>query len=411
MSIEDAVARATEINEDVLMARAERARAQGQVREVRAGSLPDISASLGYTRNIQTPVLFFNTPEGVQQISIGEDNEYSFALRLSQPIIDFSLGPARTAARLAEDASRASVEAARTSVALEARLEYYAVLLDRRLVEVEERALEQAQERLAQVEAFQRAGTGSEFDVLTAQVEVDNIRPRLIEARNRLELDRNNLKRTIGLPLDRPLELTDSFPAPEESDLALEEAIARALEGRSDLRAQLAAVALQRESLSAERYDALPALSLEAQLLRRASSSDLVPPERDFTQTTTLGVMFEVPLFDGRARSGRIQQAEAAMERERYRLQRLRENVRLDVQQAHLALQAARERIQASEGTIRRAQRALEIASIRFENGLSAQIEVSDAELALTEARTNHARALHAFAVARAQLQAAMGER
>ena len=412
LGLDEAVARATELNEDVLVARAEAARTAGQVREVRAQSLPQLTADLGFTRNIQTPVIFFNTPDGVQQISIGESNDLMMGLSLSQPLLDFSLGPARRASRLAAEASEASVEASRTAVTLQAKLDYFTVLLDRRLLEVQEKALEQAQARLRQVEAFHRAGTGSDFDLLTAQVEVDNIRPRLIEARNRLELDLNNLKRTIDIPLDRRVELSDSLagPAPQDS-FALEDAVARALENRSDLRVQRTTVALQNENLAAERRGLLPTLNLQAQLTRRATSASLIPPERNFIQSTTVGLVLEFPIFDGMARSGRIQQAEAALERERFRLQRSLMSVRLGVQQALQALRAAREQVDASQGTVRRAEEALRIAQVRFANGLSTQVEVNDAELAVTEARTNQASARYAYSVARAQLQAAMGER
>lgn len=411
LSLEGAVERAVELNEQVLVARAERARAQGIVKTTRADALPEIDADFGYTRNVQTPVIFFNTDEGVQQISIGDANEYSFRLGLQQRLIDFSLGPARAAARLAEDASLAGVEATRDQVALETRIAYYDVLLDRSLLEVEEKALQAAQERLGQVREFYEVGTGSEFDLLTAQVEVDNIRPRLIAARNRLEIDRNELKRVIGLPLERPLALTDSFPAPDATPLDLEEAVGRALANRADLRAQRLSVDLRREDLASQRSAALPALFLNAALVRRASSADVLPPSRDFTQSTTVGVSLQWPIFDGAARSGQIQQAEAAVTRERYRLQQLGANVRLDVQQALLARDAALEEIDASSSNVRRAERALEIAQTRFRNGLSTQIELEDVELALTEARTNYARALYRHAVARAQLQAAMGAR
>ena len=411
LGLEQAVRRATSVNEDVLVARAEQARAAGIVKEVRAGALPEITADFGYTRNIQTPVLFFNTEEGVQQISIGNDNDYVFGLSLRQTLLDFSLGPARTAARLSRRASSELVEDARDEVALRTREGYFGVLLARELVRVQEQALEQAEARLEQVQQFYRAGTASEFDLLTARVEVDNLRPDLIEARNQLELTRNRLKRTVGLPLERRVELTDGFPTPDDS-LAPEEAyVQEAVRSRSDLQGQAIRVQLQEENLTSRERSALPSLELTAGLSRRASSADLVPPEEDFSQTVTAGLAFSVPLFDGRERAGRVQQAAAELEREEYRLRQLRENVRLEVQQSYQALQAARERVEATEATVERAERALEIAQTRFENGLSTQIELNDAELAVTRARTNQARALHDYAVAQARLLAATGRR
>jgi outer membrane protein TolC len=99
------------------------------------------------------------------------------------------------------------------------------------------------------------------------------------------------------------------------------------------------------------------------------------------------------------------------VDRETYRLEQLTENARLDVQQSHQAMVASGEQIEASESNIERAERALEIAQTRFRNGLSTQVELNDAELAVTQARTNFAQALFNYNAARAQLMAATGER
>lgn len=412
LSVEDAVRRAVTENEQVLMARAEAARTAGMVKETRARSLPDLRLNMGYTRNLQSPVIFFNQGGETQQIQVGDQNEMSASLALEQPLLDFSLGPARRAARLSRSATASEIEAARTDVALSARSTYYRVLLDRELVRVQEQALEQAQSRLEQVRNFYEAGTGSEFDVLTAQVEVDNIRPQLIQARNRLELNRNRLKRVVGVPLDRGLALTDSLSRPPESEVPpLDTAVAVARANRADLESQRVRVNLQQANVDAREGEALPSLSLSASFSRRGSSGEIIPPERDFSQTAGASLNVSLPLFDGMARSGRVQQAKAAVDRERYRLEQLEEQVRLDVQQARQNLQSAREQIRASEANVERSERALEIAQTRFSNGLSTQVELNDAELAVTRARSNYARALHDYYVARAQLEAAQGQR
>lgn len=410
LSLEAAVERAVARNETVLEARAEQARAEGQVVEVRARSLPGITLDMGYTRNFQTPVIFFNNDEGTQQVTVGNPNEYVVGLRMEQPILDFSLGPARAAARLARRASAAQVEAARVEVTLQTRMAYYQVLLDRALVRVQEQALAQARDRLAQVEAFREAGTASEFDLLTARVEVDNLRPGLLEARNDLELDRDRLKRTIDLPLETPLQLTDTL-ADAASPPRLDAVVDEALRSRPELQGQQTRVRLQEENLASEDLSYLPSLNLTAALERRVSSDEFAPPQRDFAQAASAGVSFSLPLFDGRARAGRIQQAEAALRGERIRLRRTREAIRLEVEQAHQTLRTAAERIAASRANVRRAERALEIAQTRFANGLSTQVELNDAELAVTRARSNFVQARYDWNVARARLDAAVGRR
>lgn len=411
LSLAEAVGRAVDLNEDVLIARAEQARTAGLAREVRSASLPELRADVNYNRNIQNAVLFLETADGdVQQIRLGQDNSYSFAISLEQPLLDLALGPARTAAKLTDQATEVQVETARVSVALSARLAYFTALLDKELVLVQEKALEQAQARLREVEAFYRVGTASDFDLLTAQVEVENIRPLLIEARNQLELNSNRLKRTIGMSLSQPIQLTDRLSRPTDI-LPLEEAINVALRNRPDIEAQSLVVGLQTQNLRVEKASAYPTLDLVANLTRQGASSTLFPGGQDFAQSASAGLQFSFPIFDGRARSGRVQQARASVDREKYRLEQLTENARLDVQQSHQALVAAQEQIEASESNIQRAERALEIAQTRFRNGLSTQVELNDAELAVTQARTNFAQALFNYNAARAQLMAAMGER
>ena len=411
LSLAEAVGRAVDLNEDVLIARAEQARTAGLAREVRSASLPEIEANINYNRNIQNAVLFIETGDGnVQPIRLGQDNNYSFSVSLSQPLLDLSLSPARTAAALTNEATEEQVETARVSVALTARLAYYRALLDKELVLVQEKALEQAQARLREVEAFYRVGTASDFDLLTAQVEVENIRPLLIEAHNQLELNSNRLKRTIGLPLDREIELTDRLERPGEIP-ELEQMVSAALRNRPDIQSQSLVVGLQTQNLRVQKASAYPTLDLVANLTRQGASSTLFPGGQDFAQSASAGLQFSLPIFDGRARSGRIQQAKASIDRETYRLEQLTENARLEVQQSHQALVASREQIEASESNIARAERALEIAQTRFRNGLSTQVELNDAELAVTQARTNFAQALFNYNAARAQLMAATGER
>ncbi|MFP3938720.1 MAG: TolC family protein [Thermoanaerobaculia bacterium] len=430
LGLDDAVERAVSRNEDVLIAEAEEAGTEGLVREVSAGALPELRAGGVYTRNIERPVFFFNSPEGLQRIEVGSDNEVDLSATLTQALWDPSLGPAIRAAHLTRGAAAAGTERARTAVALAARLAYFDALLARDLVRVREEAVEQARARLEQVQAFHDAGTAPDFDLLTAEVELANLRPPLIEARNGLDLALNRLKRVVGLPLEREVELTDGFLEPEAEGTGprgreagggteaegdpdspdLRAAWARASRGRSDLARQRFLVELREEDVEAERRSFLPSLDLTADYLHRASTDDF-PGGDDFVDSLAAGLVVSVDLFDGGERRGRVAQARAALEQERQRLARLEEEVRLEVEQADLALQAARESVEASRGTVALAERALEIAQIRFRNGLSTQVELDDAELAVTEARTNLARALHAYSTARAGLQAALGER
>ncbi len=410
LSVEEAVRLAVEGNERVEEAVAGVDQSRGAVTETMARALPKLDFSYQYGWNIQRPVIFFNQGGTVEQVSIGRDNDNTFSLDLSQSIFDASLGSALRAARSARDFSEANLETTRRAVALSARTAYYGVLLDSQLVQVQEQALAQAQARLDDINERARAGLAAEFDVLTAQVAVENIRPQLIRARNQLSLSRITLNRTLGLPLAVPVQLTDSL-AYQPPPTMEAEAVGRILGLRSDIVGAEQLVAMRKAAAGAERGNRLPTMELNLGLQRRASSADVVPESPDFSQSLIAGVRLEWPVFDGRATAGRLLQLEAARRTDEARLTGLRRDVQLEFQQADQSLRAAEAEVLSSRATVGLAERALAIAQTRFRAGLSTQLELGDAELALTEARTNISEALYRFNVAQAEWRAALGER
>lgn len=407
LSLDEAIRRALESNEAVLLAEAERRRSEGQTSEATAALWPDLSFDLDYTRNIEQPVFFLRQGGEVQEIQVGSDNEYDLALSLNQPLYDARLLPAKRAAESLQAAAAAGVVDSRTAVVLTTRLAYYDVLLARADVEVQRQALAQAGDRLSQVEEFFSAGTAAEFDVLTAEVEVDNIRPDLIEAEGRLELSTERLKRIVGLPPSAEVtasgDFTEVAPVPPLAE-ALEAAYAK----RADLRTLELEMEAQEERVSIEERSWLPQLDLVSEMRRQASTDDAVPD--DLVQSSNARLSLTFPFFQGGARRARVAQQEALLDSTRLRVRQLSEDIRVEVQQVLVALRSARQAIGASQSNVDRAERALEIAQVRFSNGLSTQVELNDAELAVTRARSNYAAARYGYSVAWARLQAAVGE-
>ncbi|HUP19732.1 MAG TPA: TolC family protein [Gemmatimonadota bacterium] len=410
LSVGEAVARALETHERARIARAAVDRTEGLVREAYANALPAIDGSYRYTRNLQRPVIFFNQGGETQQITIGDENEHAFGITVEQPIFDRSLGAAVRAAGHGRAAGEAAYERALSDVALLTRQAYYDALLARARTEARLNALRLAGARLEQVELFHEIGTAAEFDLLTARVGVENARPPLIRARNEHVLALNRVKRMSGLALDAGISLTDSLGyAPVE--IGLEAAIARAAVERDDLAVQRELVAVAEQLVAVERSDGFPTLALELGVSRRASSADLVPEDRDFSQSASAALALRIPIFGGRRVEGRAIQAEATWAEERERLNGLERDVRLEVVDAWQSVQAAAEQVEAAEGALSLARRAYDIALVRFRNGLSTQLELNESEQDVFEADTNMAEALWSHMSAAAALAHAMGDR
>lgn len=409
LTVPEAVELALAANEQARIARAAVDRTEGQVREAFARAMPTIDGSYRFTRNLQRPVIFFDQGEGTQQIEIGNATEHAFDLSLEQPVLDFSLGSAVRAARHGSAASEANYERALSDVALAARDAYYSVLLADADVEVAANALALARQRLEQVQLFFDVGTAAEFDLLTAQVAVEGVRPAQIRAVNALRLAHNELKRETGVPFATGIELADSLSY-EPVVIGLDEAVARALEQRGDLIAQREIVALSRELVDVQHAESYPSLSLFLNLNRRSSSQELWPEDQDFTQAASAALALDIPIFDGRRTQGLTLQARADYVAAVERLHGLERDVELQVLDAWQSVQAAAEGVSATRATLDLAQRAYDIATVRFRSGLSTQLELDEAEQDLIEAQSNAAEALYSHMLARALLVHAMGE-
>ena len=408
LTVEQAVDLALAQSERVVLAAATVDQARGSVEETRSRALPSVDFAYNYARNLQRPAIFFNQGGQIQQITVGEAHDNAFALNLRQTLFDPTLPSALSAASEARDLAAATEEDVRRQVALAVRLAYFQVLLNRELVEVREAALDQAGARLEQVGERARAGLGSEFDTLTALVNRDNLRPPLIEARNNLAQSMDRLKRELGMSLESTLTLTDSLSY-EGSTLPPTMDVDSIVSGRADVRAARQEIALRRSALTAEERSPLPTVSLTAGLQRRASSEDFTPTNRDFVQSFAIGAEVSWPLFDGRASSGRALQFEAQLRQAQARLEGVEADARLALEAARQDLEAADTLVQSSRTTLTLAERALEIAQIRFASGLSTQLEIGEAELQLTQARTNLSQALFSYNAARARWEAARG--
>ncbi len=408
LSLDDAVSLALAHNDQIRVASATVDQAEGALITTEADALPKLDFSYNYARNVQRPVIFFNQGGQLQQISIGSANDNTFGLTLRQTLFDASLGISTRAARLARQFAARSLDATKDQVALAAKVAYYQVLLDSALVVVQQKALDEARRRYDEVRQKAVAGLASEYDSLTAVVAVQNLRPGLIQARSALKQDRDGLKRTLGIELTSPVVLTDTlaFEPFERPDSA---AVAQSVDRRPDLEAQQRMVQLREAAVTVERTKAWPTLSLNVSLLRRASSADFIPQDRDFSQSLQAGFSLGWSLFDGRASQGRVLQDRAQLRQEQARLTAKQQDVALEVQQAADALDAAQAQVEAAGETVSVAERALEIAQTRFQNGLTTQVELGAAELAATQARTNYAQALFQFNVARARWSAALG--
>jgi outer membrane protein TolC len=149
----------------------------------------------------------------------------------------------------------------------------------------------------------------------------------------------------------------------------------------------------------AQRWPSVAATSTYA---RNAYPSGVVPV---FDRTNwTIGVAMQMPLFTGGRQRGDEQVAQAELEQARAQLRQVEELAALDTRSAWAELLAARAAWDSSAGTVQQASRAYEIAEVRYQAGVSTQLELSDSRLLFQQAEANRALAARDLQVARARV-------
>jgi outer membrane protein TolC len=417
ISLEEAVNRAVSTSEEVRLAQANQALAESQVVQARAGALPQVNASLVYNRTLASLFegLVLPPAEGGEPgenpfaaLPFGQPNTWIATLQLSQPIYSGGrVGTALEIARQVRLAAALEVEEAEDEITLQVRNAYFQAVLAEQLVAITREAYTLADAQLAQVELFRQQGTASEFDLLRARVERDNLEPNIVEAENARRLAELNLKRLANIPADQRLDLaTPLAPTLAAVD---REALREALDRRAALQALDAAVAAREGAVRIARSNRLPTLGANANFSYQAFPQAVVPFDADWRRDWALGFQLSVPVFDGFRTRGQVQQARAELAQVQLQREQVRQGLELDMEAALGEFDAALAQIEARRATVAQARRALELAELRFRSGLSTQLEVSNARLLLEQARVNEAQSLFNYVNALARLERASG--
>lgn len=248
------------------------------------------------------------------------------------------------------------------------------------------------------------AGVGVALDVTRAQSQLALARAQLIAARNDVDRSRLDLLRALNLPLDTPLELTDSIESLPLPDATSETAaVDLAMRTRPDIRAADAQLAAARQQAAAIRADRLPTVGLFG------NDGEAGIALSHLLNTYTYGVQVTWPLLEGGRRRGQEQEQQAVINDIDVRRRDLRQEVAVEVRGAMLDIASAREQVDAARERQRLAEQEVEQARERFRAGVAGNADVITASLELNSARTALIDAMTAYQNARVSLSRAEG--
>jgi outer membrane protein TolC len=327
---------------------------------------------------------------------VGVNNKsWRVAVEVRQVI--YAGGQVRAALKIAkftEDSSYWSLRDVVDQIISRTRTQFYAALLNRALIKVQEESIQLLTDQLRDQQNRFDAGTVPRFNVLRAEVELANARPELIRANNNYLIALLELAKTLGLeatpsgkPAFYPVGALDVGRRP----LGLHNALELAKERRPFLKVQRQSILIETEQIKIALAGYKPHLDVNGGY--EARNSRLFNDLLETVNGWFFGVNGSWEIFDGLETYGRTKQARARLASAKINYDDSVQQVELEVQQAYAQLEQARETIQSQQKNVEQALEALRLANERLAAGAGTQLDVLDARVALTRARTTELQA------------------
>ena len=442
------VAVALERNRDILDAGYQVALAGGQVSEAWSGLYPSLEFSGSFTRNVAPQVSFLpaqifdpNAAEGdFIPVQFAGDNLWNLSVDAEQSLLDPDIFAGVGAAGRYRGLQREALRGRTQQVVTRVRIAFYDLLLAQEDVRLATNSLERVRQSLEETRAMVDAGLAAEYDELRLEVELANLEPTLGRARNRLTANRRALATELDMDSEAELvvagdlaridleDLAANSPAnrdilnfagaregliaPTEGAQPAPELVAAGIGFRSDVLQLEITESLRQAELRVEQAGYLPTVTafghygLAAQ---QNGSPDFFGTSMQRGSTKQLGLRVSFPIFSGFSRNARIAQRRAALRQAEIQTRVASDRAEVELRNLADQVREAGARAAGQRKAVAQARRGYEIASAQYAEGVSSQLERTDAEVALRQSEFNYAQAVYDYLAARARLDEASG--
>ena len=402
LDLKTAVTFAVENNFAIRQARERIKQQEGVVIEVKAREIPNVAATGLYQHNA----------DAISSSFPASDRTWAIDISASQVL--YAGGGVRSSvksAQLAREAATFDLQAVINDALLSVRVAFFDVLLAREKIKVQEQNLSLLQQELKTATDRFDAGTVSGFEKLRAEVAVANAQVPLITARNDYRLAIEQLRQALGFTTNTPenLRKIPEFVGTldyQPMNFDLQAAFDAAHNNRPDLQRLALLSSAQEQLVTSAKSNYYPNVALVGgwQLRKGATNSF-----GDSNDGLYLGLQSQWNIFDGRATGGRVIQARSALEQARLATTEAQLAAEVDVRSAYSSFQEANELADASQKVVAQAEEAVRLATARYNAGTATQLDVLQAQVDLTTARTNQVQSYYTYNVAVARLRKAMG--
>lgn len=359
--------------------------------------------------------------------------QYSNSISVTQKLFDGrAILGAAGASRWLEPFTQRGLDRQEQLLIQQVRAAFYGALLAAEQSRVVGLSVQRTRTTLGEVSRQVAEGVAPKFQRLSAEVELANQETELLQTQNAADAALDNLKLLLGIPVDHTVRLRGALEAERNASallVARDQAVNEALARRPDLEQARIGIELEAIQLKVAKSEYLPNLDAflnigytgsvpDNRFITVSNPNDPFAYSREelgyfsdayWDTSVNAGFRLSWTLFNGLGSHRRIQQRKIALEKARVDHEFLERSVAVEVDQALRNLRTARQRMDAQEQNVGRAELNYTFAEARLQEGVATPIEVREASAQLDASRLNYLQAIHDFLVAESAFEAAVG--
>lgn len=389
-----------------------------------AALFPQINFSGDYNRTLKKQVMYMDfdmggmggdLPEGTEMPSmddgfeVGRSNNWNLGFNASMPLVNASLWKSLSISALDVEMAIEQARSSKIAMVNQVKKGFYAVLLANDSYRVFKQSYDNAMENYLDIKRKYEQGTVAEYDLIRADVTVKNTEPNLLQAENSLTLAKWQLKALLGMDLDLNIDCEGQLTDFKSNLFADYLSTDTTLSENTDLK-QLDIQAEQlRKTLTMQKFDYLPTLSLTGLYQWSAMNNDFKFKDYRWNPYSMIGISLSVPIFSGGSRLYNVKQTKVSILQLDLQRDDTKRNLQLAVKQYVDNMNTCIKRFDAAQKGVEQAERGYMISQKRYDTGAGTWLEMNDAELALTQARLNFNQSIYDYMVAKADLEKVLG--
>jgi outer membrane protein TolC len=407
-TLNEAIEEAMDNNKSLQAARERRNQALFVQKQARAGFLPKLSMSYGFSR-LDEPIKFRSTISPGGRIEVSSRDNYEWRGSVTQPLFTgFELISAYKLSELGMDASGMEIEVAKLDLALQVKEAYFGILIADREVEVARASVEAFENQVKVSQSFYDVGVVPINDVLRSEVELANAKQDLLLAKNQAKVARSTLNTVLSRPVNAPVDAARiDFKVVKRDDF--EEYVRQALANRPEI--QLVDNRIQQvdQEIRLTESQYYPDVVFTYDYIKEGDDWRVQGGPFQEANRWQLGVVATWDFFEGGKTRYTVKEKESLQQELFETRLALEDDIRLQVKRAVLSLIATEENIPTTKKAVEQGEENLRVNEERYKAQVTTINEVLVANSLLARARSNYYQTMYNHVLAKARLDRALG--